>query len=73
MSGNFLSMQAEEIILTSDVEEYVLQIKYAKVLIIQVYDSKGILKNLRVTGNIISPNGKTVLLKGDIIKYIAVY
>jgi hypothetical protein len=65
--------QGEEITLTSDVENYIIHIKECKVLIIQVYSEDGVLKNVKVKLNIVLPNGKTKLLKGDIIKYIAIF
>lgn len=71
--ASFQPIQSEEIILSDDVDKYVLQFKEEpKTLIIQVYNKDGVLKNLKINGNTINPNGKTVLSAGDTIKYIAI-
>lgn len=71
--ASFQPIQSEEIILSSDMDNYELLFREEpKTLIVQVYSKDGVLKNLKVNGTVISPNGKVILLKGDIIKYIAI-
>jgi hypothetical protein len=71
--ASYQPIQSEEIILSSDMDKYVLVFRdEPRTLIVQVYNKDGILKNLKVNGNIINSNGKTVLNAGDTIKYIAV-
>ena len=73
--GNFLSMQSEEVILTSDVEKFELLFKeIPKTITIQVYDKDGNSKSVKYKDYVISPSGKTATLKkGDVITYIAVF
>lgn len=71
--ANFQPIQSEEIILETDVDKYVLNFREQyRTLIVQVYSKDGVLKDLKVNSNTISPNGKTVLKSGDVIKYIAI-
>ena len=71
--GNFLSMQSEEIILIEDVDQYTINVKDYKTLIVQLYSDDGVLKNVKVKSNTVLPNVKVLLKKGDVIKYIAVF
>lgn len=71
--AHFQPIQGEEIVLSSDMEQYVLEFKEGvQVFMVQVYSKDGVLKNLKVNGNTISSNGKVVLNAGDTIKYIAI-
>lgn len=73
--GNFLSMQSEEIILSSDMEKFELLFKeMPRVVMLQCYDKDGNAKTVKFKENAISPSGKTATLKkGDVISYIAVF
>ena len=73
--GNFLPMQSEEIILSSDMERFELLFREVpRVVMIQCYDKDGNAKVIKFKDNAISPSGKTAMLKkGDIISYIAVF
>lgn len=72
--NNSLPIQAEEVVIPSDIEFYDFKFKKTpRCLMVQVYDKDGMLKNVKVSSNIVYPTGKFAYLKeGDTIHYIAV-